>query len=140
MDGDFETGPVSQTIKNLKIGNTYTLTFDYAFGQQTGFSGPTQQSLGETLGGQSWDSGTVNVANHDFTGWTQVTQTFTATSTTATLSFLAASTPQVPPFAMISNVSLTGVPEPAVWSMMILGMAGLGGLARRRRALGLAAA
>jgi hypothetical protein len=50
MDGAFQTGPLSQTVTGLTIGKTYDLTFNYASGQQSGFSGDTQQQLGVTLG------------------------------------------------------------------------------------------
>jgi PEP-CTERM motif len=43
---------------------------------------------------------------------------------------------QVPPFALIADISVTGsVPEPSTWGMMALGFAGLGyaGYRARRR-------
>jgi hypothetical protein len=42
-------------------------------------------------------------------------------------------------FLALDNVSVT-VPEPSVWAMLILGMAGLGVVLRRRRATAIAAA
>jgi PEP-CTERM motif len=81
------------------------------------------------------------LTSHNFSGWSQVSDVFTATSTSEVLSFLAAGNRPVPPFAMISDVSLlSGVPEPATWGLMLLGFGGLGGAAyvRRRRAAALA--
>jgi hypothetical protein len=40
-----------------------------------------------------------------------------------------------PPFALIDNVQLFAVPEPASWALMILGVGAVGAIARRRRAL-----
>jgi len=40
----------------------------------------------------------------------------------------------VPPFALVTDVSLTAVPEPATWGLLGLGFAGLGFAAYRRRA------
>lgn len=137
MDGDYDTGPLSQTITGLTIGHTYTLSFSYAFGQQTRFNGATIQSLTASLGNNySFNSGNVDVANHAFTGWTDVSTTITATSASETLSFLAHGNLPVPPFAFVSNVSLTGgVPEPAAWALMLIGLGALGVAARRRRSV-----
>jgi hypothetical protein len=136
LDDDFQIGALTQQITGLQIGKTYNLSFQYAFGQQYGFDGPTTQSLGVNLGGDfSWNSGNINVGNHAFTGWTAGGGSFKATATSETLSFLGAGNPQLPPFALVSNVSLTGgVPEPATWAMMLLGFGGLGVTARMRRA------
>jgi hypothetical protein len=38
-----------------------------------------------------------------------------------------------PPFSLLDGVSLTGVPEPSTWAMMLLGFAGLGFAAYRSR-------
>ena len=142
MDGDFMTSPITQKITGLTVGKTYTLSFDYAFGQQYTFDGDTLQTLTASLGDNfSWTSSTASVASHGFTGWTQESVTITADNTSEVLSFLANGNLPVPPFALISNVSLTGgVPEPATWTMLILGLGGLGFVARRRRALALALA
>ncbi len=142
MDGAFRTGPVSQTITGLTIGKTYTLSYSYAFGQQNGFDGETTQHLTTTLG-NDYSSVTTDYVNpnHGFSGWTDVTTTIKATTTSETLSFLAYGNIPVPPFALVSNVSLTGaVPEPATWAMMIVGLGGLGAIARRRRSASVATA
>ncbi|MGO9941190.1 MAG: hypothetical protein ACLPIC_00215 [Rhodoblastus sp.] len=133
MDSDFETAPLTQTITGLTSGKTYYLTFNYAFGQQYGFSGPTVQSLTASLGGTSWTSANFDVANHGFTGWQSVEVGFKANSTSEVLSFLASGNLPVPPFALVSNVSMTaGVPELSTWALMLMGFAGLGFAGHRR--------
>jgi len=44
------------------------------------------------------------------------------------LSFLAAGTPanNLPPFALLADVSLTSVLEPSTWALMLAGFGGLG--------------
>jgi hypothetical protein len=133
IDGDFQNQPLTQTITNLTVGKTYTLSFNYAFGQQYGFNGATVQSLAADIGSTTWDSGNFNVASHGFTGWQLGDISFTATSVSELLSFAATGNLPVPPFALVSKVFLT-VPEPATWAMMGLGFAGLGFAAYRRRA------
>jgi len=116
MDGDFQTSAVTQTLTGLTVGNQYNLSFSYAFGQQTGFDGDTSQQLLVGVGatGLGYPSLTTSVSlpNHGFSGWTNVTETITADASTETLSFLAKASPAVPPFALLSNVSLTDVSAP----------------------------
>jgi len=138
MDGAFQVAAVTQTITGLTPGDSYDLSFSYAFGQQYTFDGATTQSLTISLGGGSATFGPVGVADHGFDGWYSFSGLVTATSTSEVLSFLASGTPAVPPFAMVSSVSLTSVPEPAAWTMVIFGFGGLGALARRRRSVAVA--
>jgi hypothetical protein len=142
IDGDFQDEPLTQLITGLTPGNKYYLSFNYAFGQQYGFDGATVQSLSATFGDLNLGSSdNFNVASHGFTGWQQAGGYITADSTSELLSFVAHGNLPVPPFALVSNVSLTGgVPEPATWTMMILGLGSLGAIARRRRAVAHAAA
>ena len=60
---------------------------------------------------------------------------FTAGATSEMLSFLAVGTPanNLPPFALLDGVTLTAVPEPSTWAMMLVGFSGLGYAAYRRR-------
>lgn len=138
MDGDYLTTPLTQQISNLAPGQTYMLTFDYAFGQQQYNRGPTSQQWLFSLGGQSGATAVFSVADEGFTGWQKQSYTFTATSGSEMLSFIASASPAVPPFALLTNVSLTGTPSasgpgPATGPLAVLGLLLLG-YARLRRA------
>jgi hypothetical protein len=137
MDGDYGTGPIRQTITGLTVGGTYTLSFDYAFAQQKGYTGNTIQSLSADFGGNSvFQSADYALPSQGFSGWQTETVTLTATSTSEVLSFLAQGNLPVPPFALLTDVSLTGgaaVPEPASWAMMLVGLGAVGAAIRRRR-------
>jgi len=137
LDGDTTAnGALTQMINGLTIGNTYTLTFDWAAGQYADRSGDTTEKLVVNFGGQGFTTATLNTPSHGFLGWYSVTHSFTATSTSQLLSFLSIGTPNgMPPVALLDSVSLQGsVPEPATWAMFIGGFGLIGSAARRRRA------
>ncbi len=144
LDGAYFTGPLSQTVSGLVVGQAYTLSFNYAFGQQQGFSGDTIQSIDASIGAAGqftrWNSGDFELSDHGFSGWSKATVDFTATSASEVLSFYAHGNLPVPPFALVSNVSIPAVPEMQVWGMMILGLGAVGLTVRRRQAAMLAAA
>ena len=132
-DGDFQTAPISQVITGLQVGRTYTITFDYAFAQQAGFSGDTVQHWTSSFGSDSLTTADYSLPSHGFSGWKSATYTSVATSTTETLSFLAYGDTPVPPFALLDGVTVSGeAPEPATWALFVGGF-GLVGLAARRR-------
>jgi hypothetical protein len=81
------------------------------------------------------NTNTTPGAPGSFSGWMLETLDFTATQTSETLSFLAVGAPaaNLPPFALLDDVSLTAVPEPSTWAMMLVGFCGLGYAAYRRR-------
>jgi hypothetical protein len=135
LDGNFETGALSQTLTGLEPGREVIVSFYYGFGQQHGFDGVTHQSLNVSLGGDTKSTGTFTVDNHGFTGWRHAVKVLTPTSSTETLSFLAQGDEPVPPFALLDGVTASAAPEPATWAMMIVGLGGLGALARRRRSI-----
>jgi hypothetical protein len=146
-------GPVSQQINGLTAGKTYAVSFDWAGTQLTNRTGATTEQVfvclttaacTESYSNLNYGS-TATVANgkgtavydnssQGFSGWMSQTFDFTADATSETLTFLGFGTPGgAPPYALIDNVSVTAVPEPAVWATMLLGVAGVGALARRRR-------
>ena len=53
QDGDFQNSPIKQDIHGLHLGKTYTVGFDYAYGQQYAFDGDTQQNWAVSLGGSA---------------------------------------------------------------------------------------
>ena len=136
-DSDYDS-PLSQSISGLTVGKSYAVSFDWGGTQLTNRSGPTtekvQVSLADGVTTQTRTTLTDSEPSQGFSGWQAQTFRFVATSSTETLSFLAQGTPNgLPPFVVLDNVSMTEVPEPAAWALMIMGLAGLGGAARLRR-------
>jgi hypothetical protein len=118
-DGAYDVGSIDQTVNNLLVGESYTLGFYWGGAQQKGFDGATTEGWDVTLGGVEHDTAVINNDNHGFTGWQYQTFSFTATSSSEVLSFLAVGTPNgEPPFALLADVSLS-TPEPASMTLML---------------------
>jgi PEP-CTERM motif len=132
LDCDFQTSPLTQTISGLIPGHTYNVSFNYAYAQQFGFNGDTNQNLTVCLGASCKTTPTLTNPSHGFTGWFTADYSLTANGASDVLSFLAYGSLPVPPFALLDGVSLTAVPEPPTWALMGLGFAGLGFTAYRR--------
>jgi hypothetical protein len=128
-------GAISATISGLTLGDSYTLTFNYwgdnrptdlfgagsVYGLIVGINGGTT-----SLSNQSWatpGSGTFNVG----------TVTFSAASTSTTLSFAANTLAQSQSSPIIGEITLaTAVPEPSTVALGVMGVA-LGVAAYNRR-------
>ncbi|AFY96744.1 PEP-CTERM sorting domain-containing protein [Chamaesiphon minutus] len=114
-DGAFEEGSISQQLNDLTPGNRYDVNFWQAAGQQSGFEGDTTDRWRVSLDGVSQLSALIELPSKaNVTPWQRQTLTFTATSSSQVLSFLAVGTPTgLPPFSLLSGVSVTAaVPEP----------------------------
>jgi hypothetical protein len=142
LDGDTTVpGLISQDVSGLEIGRTYNLTFEWAAGQLANRLGDITEQLKVSFGDQEQYTSILSVPSTEFSGWNTVTMYFTPTATTQTLSFLSLGTPNgLPPMAALDGISLTGVPEPATWAMMLIGFGGLGAMVRRRNRTATAAA
>ena len=134
MDSDFGQGSLSQSVTGLVAGQKTTVTFYFAGGQQAGFTGTSTDYFAVSLGGQTINTDTINVASTGFTGWEKETLTFTPTTSGAeTLSFLAVGTPSsVPSFAFLDGVSVSATPEPSSLALLSTGLLSVGGLLRSR--------
>jgi hypothetical protein len=134
-DGAFQQGSITQQISGLIVGQQASITFYWAGAQQSGFDGLNTEQWEVKLGNApSQFTSILQNSDHGFTGWQKTTFTFTTTATTETLSFLAHGTPDgVPPFSLLDGVTaVTTTPEPSSFALLFTGVAGFGGLLRKR--------
>ncbi len=143
MDGAYEQGLLYQTLTGLTPGALTTISFYYAGAQQSGFDGATTEAMWVFFGNDisnanNWqETAVLSDPSHGFTGWQNASMTFTATSTSETLGFLAAGTPGgEPPFTLLDGVSahdtVAVTPEPGTVFLLGTGVLTVGGLMRRR--------
>lgn len=136
-DGDpIYRDAIWQTIAGLTIGGVYELNFFQAAGQWSGR--PSAENTTERWQVSFGDETKKSEAYHlPFAGagpWQLQTMRFTATATSQVLSFLADGTPAgAPPMSLLDGVSLSAVPEPSTWAMLLTGFAAVGGAMRARR-------
>lgn len=122
-DGAFNVGAITQTISGLTVGKTYDLTFNWAAAQQYGFYGATTEQWQVSLGGNTQSTAVYSLPSQGFSGWMSASLAYTATAATETLSFLAVGAPNgVPPFSLLTNVSMVAIPEPGVIALLGIGL------------------
>lgn len=137
-DPVYESGPITQSISGLTVGDVYAVSFYYGGAQQSGYTGTTTEGWTVGLGsGATQTTPMLTDGSHDFTGWYSETFDYTATSTTEVLSFMADGTPNgEPPFALLDGVSLNNVtpaPEPGTLPLLFTGLMGGLGILRSRK-------
>jgi hypothetical protein len=135
-DGNqFLDDSISQTINGLTPGQLYELSFWQAAGQQTTQGGPTEEQWQVSLGSETQSSLLMSNPSEGFQAWNLQDMTFTATSPSEVLTFLAVGTPAGgPPFVLLDGVSLTVSPEPSFLAPIGVGLLGFLCIRRRRKA------
>ncbi len=137
---------LQQVVDGLTAGARYSVSFQQASGSLYQGGGDTAQwhvGLGGTVstvypyfylnGATVQDAPEMtNGADTGLSEWTRQSLTFTAGSSSELLTFFASGT-GAPPFALLADVSISAVPEPATWAMMILGFGAVGGAMRAAR-------
>jgi hypothetical protein len=122
----------SQTLTGLTIGQTYIVNFMSAAEGETA----TQQlTVGMTSGSSTPSQTFTTLATSSlfWLNWGSDSYSFVPTATSATLQFSV--TDQAFDVGLDAvSVSVGSVPEPSTWAMMILGFAGIGFMAYRRKA------
>lgn len=125
-------GGISQTLTGLTAGGKYLVSFDIAGNTD---SGPTIKTLTASAGATTYTASfDTSGHSHASMGWTPHSFMFTATGSTALLAFTSTTTATCCWGPALDNVAVSAVPEPATWAMMLIGFAGLAGVARSRRA------
>ena len=138
LDGGFNYTSMSQVIEGLTVGDTYTLDFDYSYGQQVGQNGGRNDGFIVKFGGVNVDSdGPHYYGSHVFSGWFHETVDIVATGSTETLTFFATGNPNVPPMTQFANITLqapASVPEPSTLGLGCTALVFAGIYSLRRRA------
>ena len=143
-DGDFQVGAITQTVTGLTPGTQYAVSFLWGAAQQKGsaYTSATTEQWQVTLGNEMHATPVVSNPAQAFSGWFSQSLTYTATSASEVLSFLAAGTPSgAPPISLLDGVSIMAVAEPASWMTLVVAVAAIIGVAHlKRRSSRLAAA
>ena len=120
------TNTLSQSF-TTSIGQTYNFSFEVL-----AVGGSTQAisyQFGSTIGSVTPSSG------NNFSNFSTVTGSFTASGLTSTVTFMNTTAPDGTDLALDNVVvsSVGGVPEPASWALLIAGFGFTGAAMRRRR-------
>ena len=127
--------PVTQTINSLTVGQSYTLSFYQAAGQELGGTGATTDQWQVSLGAQTQMSSLMSVPQGGMSPWATQTMTFTPSSTSELLSFVAIGTGGVPPQIFLDGVDMeSNVPEPSA-ALLLGGVGGVIAVAKLGRRL-----
>ncbi|MFD1786666.1 choice-of-anchor C family protein [Sphingomonas floccifaciens] len=119
-------GGIMQTFDTI-VGTTYNVKFSLAGNPDA----RNQKVVSSVASGSLPNVYTFDLPNsHQNMMWQDLSYSFTAASTTTTLSFTSGNDSAQGP--ALDAVSVTAVPEPATWAMMLIGFGGIGASMRRR--------
>jgi len=125
--------PVAQTISGLTVGQSYTVSFNQAAGQQYLDSGATTEQWQVSLGSDTQFSAVMNTPSEGVFPWEGQTLTYTASSSSELLSFLAIGSGGVPPIVFLDGVDMeSSVPEPSA-GLILLGVGAVVAMGRLGR-------
>lgn len=129
-------GGLSQSFATV-AGQMYRLTFDYSHNNGTassnGYAAQVTVADGNALAATVLSTEVTQAFNQ--LGWAAFSQTFTANSDLTQLTFINTRGGFNAGIYLdeVSVEAVAAVPEPSTWAMMILGFAGVGLMAYRRR-------
>ena len=132
VDDNAHTENLSQLVA-LTGGVTYNLSFAL-FGTQSGANNQFNFSLLSSLDTTPPFSALNTNLDVPVGGWQVYSYLFTPTANGSyTLTFAFDAGLQPAKDLLLDNVSIAAVPEPSTWAMLILGFAGIGFMAYRRK-------
>lgn len=131
LDG-LSVGAISQTLLNLAVG-TYKVTFALS-GNPDG-PPPIKALEVSVTGSAAQDYSYPVIGDKVNMNYAYYSYMFNWAGGDATLKFASLTGPQDNPFygPVIGDVSISAVPEPSTWAMLILGFLGVGFVAYRRK-------
>lgn len=133
-----------RTILATSVGNTYNVSFWVGNVVQTpGATFGISTSVGLLINDVNVFTALNTSGNNTSLTWQQFSRDFTATTPSTSITFLNQD-PRTDFVSALDTVvvreisTVSGIPEPSTWAMMILGFAGVGFMAYRRRSQGAA--
>jgi hypothetical protein len=128
---------------NVATAGTYQVSFDY-YVPRNGLANPDDAHLFASVNSSNIASIDADVAGNDNGSWRTIvaTETLAQGSNSFNFNFTVPGNvnsdgrPTADNFAadfVVSNVSVTGVPEPTTWAIMLVGFGGLGAAMRNTR-------
>ena len=125
-----EGGGIQQALSTVN-GQLYQLSF--AVGSSNYVGRGLAADIQLSIGGGAPQNFLTDATSQAAITWKTYSLNFTGTGSSMMLAFSNKDDPNTH-FAFLDDVSVTAVPEPASYAMMLGGLAVVGGIARRRRA------